>query len=102
MGLEAVSGAGQRQAHHPGVIDQRIDPVNRVGELSHAREIGKIEVSYLDVAGHAGCGLLGFRDGAAGDDDAVTGSRERGCRCRAYATVAARDDDLHPAIFQSL
>src|ERR1700722_16182570 len=59
-------------------------------------------MSDLDVAGHAGCGLLAFRDGAAADDDAVTGSRECACGRRADATVAARNDDFHPAIFQSL
>ena len=100
MRLESVGRARQRQTQHAGVVDQHVNAVHRVSELSHAGQIGEIEVGYLNVAGHGGRGLLSFRDGAAGDDDTVT----IGCECRsgrlADAAVAARDDDPHPAIIQ--
>jgi hypothetical protein len=98
MGFESICRACQRQAQHAGVVDQHVNAVHRVGELSHAGQIGQIEVRYRNVAGHRGGGPLGFPDGAAGDHDAVTGGREcRGGRL-ADAAVAARDNNFHPAI----
>ncbi|MDT5168371.1 MAG: hypothetical protein QOD02_1693 [Mycobacterium sp.] len=75
VSLESIRGAGQRQAQHAGVVDQHIDAVNRVGELSHAGQIGQIEMGDRDVAGHCGGGPFGFCDGAAGDHDAMTSGR---------------------------
>jgi hypothetical protein len=59
-------------------------------------------VGYLNVARHGGCGLLSFRDRAAGDDDTVTVGCECGSCRLTDAAVAARDDDPHPAIIQCL
>ena len=98
--LEAVRCARQRQTQHAGIVDQHVNALHRVGELSHAGQIGEIEVGYLDVARHGGRGLLRFRNGAAGNHDAVTsGGQCRGGRL-ADAAIAARDNDSHRAIMQ--
>ena len=60
VGLESVSRPRQRQAQHAGVVDQHVNAIHRVGELSHAGQIGKIEVGDLDVAGHAAAACSAF------------------------------------------
>jgi hypothetical protein len=57
-------------------------------------------VSHRNVAGHHGRGLLSFRDGAARDDDAMTGGRKGGGGRLADAAVAAGDNDSHVADMQ--
>ena len=95
MRLEAVGGAGQRQTHHAGVVHQHINGFHRVGECAHTGEVGEIEFSNLDVAGHIrGC-PLGLLDAAAGDHHAVAALGCRGGGRLADAAVAAGDDDPH-------
>ena len=58
-------------------------------------------MSHLDVARHFGGGLLGLRQGAAGDEHAVTvGGECRGGRL-ANTAVASSDDDSHGAYLTS-
>ena len=59
---------------HAGVVHQYINGFHRVGERTHAGQIGEIEVTDLDVAGHLGGGLLGLGEGSAGDHHAVPGA----------------------------
>ncbi len=95
MSFEAVGGAGQRQTHHAGVVHQHINGFHRVGECTHAGEIGEIELGNLDVARHIGGCALGLRDASAGDHHAVAALGRRGGGRPADTAVAAGDDDPH-------
>ena len=95
VGLEAVGGAGERQAEYAGVIHQYINRFHGVGELAHAGQVGQIQVTRFDVAGHFGGGLLGLGDGPAGNRHAVSGGGQRRSGRFADAAIAAGDDDAH-------
>ena len=93
--LEAIGGAGQRQATHAGVVHQYVNGFHRVGERVHTCQVGQIQIAHFDVADHLGGGLLGLGDGAAGDHHAMPGGGQRRSGRFADAAIATGDDDAH-------
>ncbi len=100
VGFETIRGSGQRQAEDPGVVDQHIDAVYRVGEFPHAGQIGQVQVLDRHVAAHRGGGPLRFRDGATGDDDAVSVRREGAAVAAPTPLLPPVTMISHPAIIQ--
>ena len=76
--LDAVGRRAERQREHAGVVDEHVDRPDRLGEGPHRRQVGQVEQSELDVAGH----LLG--------------------RGAAPVEVADRQDDQAPRVGQDL
>src|SRR5690349_8934197 len=93
--LEAVSGAGQRQAEHAGVVHKNIHGFERVSEAAHRPQVSEIKVTYFDVTFHFGRGALGLVDSSASDEDVVAGGGERRCGRFADTAVPTCDDDSH-------
>jgi hypothetical protein len=93
--LEAVRGAGQRLAHYTSVVHQNVNGFHRVGEPSHAGQVGQIQMTDLNVAAQLGCGLLRLRYGPASNQHAVTGGGHRPSGGFTDAAAAASNDDAH-------
>lgn len=95
--FEAVGGACVRHGHHPGVVDEHIDPVDGVGEFAHRGQVGEIEPAHLGERPDPIGDRLALVDIAAGEHHPRTRAGQ-GARGHGAEPAVGAGDDEGPAL----
>lgn len=97
-GSEAV-GCG----HHPGVVDEHVEALDRGGKGRDRREVGEVETTYVDqVRRDPRLAQGGGRpvDVTGADDDVRAGRGEGTGECQPEARSPAGDDEGAPGLVE--
>jgi hypothetical protein len=103
VGLESVPGPAEGDVGDTSVVDQSVDRVVDGGrEVAHGREVGKVEVPYLDGARQMRGSLARTRDISYGHDDMRPRHGERAGGFETESAAGTSDDHCAPGLWREV